>query len=102
MGENQKIKLSKKQITTIVSIITLFLGGETFVGAKLIESKIQDFNLVLTFVSSRAATPQPHEVCVEVARLDAPASRPASASPALRAAQRTTAGTGDDCCGFYT
>tara|TARA_Y100001937_G_scaffold120837_1_gene178652 strand:- start:116 stop:412 length:297 start_codon:yes stop_codon:yes gene_type:complete len=44
MGENQKIKLSKKQITTIVSIITLFLGGETFIGAKLIESKIQDFS----------------------------------------------------------
>ena len=44
MGENQKIKLSKKQITTIVSIITFFLGGETFIGAKLIESKIQDFS----------------------------------------------------------
>ena len=44
MGENQKIKLSKKQITTIVSIITLFLGGETFIGAKLIESKIQDLS----------------------------------------------------------
>ena len=44
MSENQKIKLTKKQITTIISIVVLFLSGETFVGAKLIESKIQDFS----------------------------------------------------------
>ena len=44
MSEQQKFKLSRKQITTLISFIALFLGGETFVGAKLIESKIQDFS----------------------------------------------------------
>lgn len=44
MGENDKIKLSRKQIINLISIVAVFLGGETFIGAKLIESKIQDLS----------------------------------------------------------
>lgn len=44
MGENDKIKLSRKQIINLISFVAVFLGGETFIGAKLIESKIQDLS----------------------------------------------------------
>jgi hypothetical protein len=41
--ENQKFTITTKQIGAILSGIALFLGGETFIGAQLIESKIQQF-----------------------------------------------------------
>ena len=42
MNEQQNFKPSKRQIWTVISTIALLLGGETFIGAQIVESKIQD------------------------------------------------------------
>jgi hypothetical protein len=42
MDQEQNFKPSKKQIWTVISSIVLLLGGETFIGAQIIESKTYD------------------------------------------------------------
>jgi len=44
MNNQEKFKPSKRQIWAVISSIALILGGETFIGAQLIESKIQDIS----------------------------------------------------------
>ena len=41
--ENKSFTISTKQIAITVSSVVAFLGGETFIGAHILESKIQEY-----------------------------------------------------------